>query len=294
MKIEIFLLALLMICESQCSISFNIFDLIQNKNISKEDVSQLAYYYGTDDLAVRNNWMLKLPNETNVMRINVPGTHDSGALLGGNVFKTQVLTLKQQLNAGIRYFDIRCQQVKNAFQIYHGPVNQNMNFNDVLIVLTDFLKANPTEMLYMRLKKENPDENSNRSFSKTFIESYYSDERYKEFFFSTKNCSASPTLAETRGKIFLIQNFNIEGKECLGRTFDSLSIQDAYEFETNWDLYSKWMKIKAKLIESSTDTNSLAVLNHLSGSTGKSIPIFPFFLDIGNIKPGTYYAMMLN
>lgn len=92
--------------------------------------------------------------------------------------QTQVLTISQQLNAGIRFLDIRCHHAvtstQNILAIYHGVFEdqlpdfadtnrlaapQFLYFDEVLTETTGFLNANPSETVLMRIQSENGDDN---------------------------------------------------------------------------------------------------------------------------------------
>ena len=63
-------------------------------------------------------WMSYIHDDTKISDISIPGTHDSGAT--HSIFdvsgKCQDLTIKQQLNVGTRFFDLRLQLVKEEFR----------------------------------------------------------------------------------------------------------------------------------------------------------------------------------
>lgn len=79
-----------------------------------------------------SNWMTNLFNNENgfplrpLHQITLPGTHDAGCYVDhGNYFnflsRTQTEDIGQQLNGGIRYFDIRPYKTdNNEFWTYHG------------------------------------------------------------------------------------------------------------------------------------------------------------------------------
>jgi hypothetical protein len=54
------------------------------------------------------DWMRSLPDSTPLSAISIPGTHDSAALHGGLAAQCQSWTIKDQLEAGIRFIDVRC------------------------------------------------------------------------------------------------------------------------------------------------------------------------------------------
>ena len=99
--------------------------------------------YAADKAAGENgltgeNWMSGIPDERYLCEINLPGTHDSAAvycrnstdnevrLFGRAVFhsgeyaKTQSLALSAQLNAGIRYLDLRFSEKQGELLLCHG------------------------------------------------------------------------------------------------------------------------------------------------------------------------------
>ena len=88
--------------------------------------------------------------------LTIPGTHDSGAIHepGRRHREDPDLTFAEQLDAGIRYFDVRCRDFDNQFLIYHGSIDQNQTFDDVLAAMYAFLEAHPQEALIISVKEE--------------------------------------------------------------------------------------------------------------------------------------------
>ena len=155
--------------------------------------------------------------------------------------KCQNLSLAGQLNAGVRFLDIRCRHTNNAFGIYHGRVAQRASFDDVLKTCASFLSSNPEECILMSVKQEYTPEGNTRSFEQTF-DSYVS-----------KNPglwhlgSDVPTLGAVRGKIVLFRRFAAKslpkGIDASiwpdNRTFTNrnLVVEDHYELldnDTKW------------------------------------------------------------
>lgn len=104
----------------------------------------------------RSAWMKGLSDEIPVCQLTIPATHDSGALLGGESLQTQDITIQEQLEVGVRGFDIRLQACENGkLGVYHSVQFQEIYWEtDVLPVFIDFLKKNPSEMLFVSVKKE--------------------------------------------------------------------------------------------------------------------------------------------
>ena len=57
----------------------------------------------------RSAWMKGLSDALPVCQMTIPAPHDSGALLGGEALQTQDISIREQLEAGVRGFDIRLQ-----------------------------------------------------------------------------------------------------------------------------------------------------------------------------------------
>jgi 1-phosphatidylinositol phosphodiesterase len=117
------------------------------------------------------------------------------------------------MEAGLRYFDIRARLKDDALEIYHTSGDTGFSYEDVLLKICDFLEANPSETIVMRLKEEGVPLGHNTI---TFEEAF---KQYRDSRTSTKTCVSAhlyqpnstdapiPTLGSLRSKIFLLQNF---------------------------------------------------------------------------------------
>ena len=129
------------------------------------------------------NWMSKLSDDTNVLDLSLPGTHDSGALhsIADVAGKCQDIPISSQLEIGVRFFDLRLQLVNDEFKIVHSFVDQKLKFEKVVNDLYSFIKNNPTEFLIISIKQENSSLNSSlpeklgMARSKIFILSRFSE-----------------------------------------------------------------------------------------------------------------------
>jgi len=171
----------------------------------------------TDDQSFRNNqssglkatysltnWMGALNSNYTLSQFSVPGSHDAGARyepVSGTAI-CQTLTISDQLNAGVRFLDIRCRHYYDAFTIHHGSVYQNLNFDDVLNACTSFLNSNPTECIIMSVKEEYNAAGNTRTFEQTF-DSYTA--KNPGYWYLGANI---PVLSSVRGKIVLLRRFS--------------------------------------------------------------------------------------
>ncbi|WKN31416.1 phosphatidylinositol-specific phospholipase C [Porifericola rhodea] len=247
----------------------------ENLQLMKTGNMPLADQNIQTDTYTNQNWMSVLSDATSLSALSIPGTHDSGArydhpLLSGTA-KCQDLSILQQLQAGVRYLDIRCRHIDDAFAIHHGVVYQNINFNDVLNDCFSFLQSNPDETIVMSVKEEYDPTNNTRSFEQTF-DSYVQQNPSKWYL-----GAGIPDLGQVRGKIVLLRRFSAsllpKGIAATAwsdnTTFEinnaqaQLKVQDQYQVPDN---NSKWNAIENLLVEASTSASqSRLFLNYTSG-----------------------------
>ena len=164
----------------------------------------------------RSAWMKGLSDEIPVCRLTIPATHDSGALLGGESLQTQDITIQQQLEIGVRGFDIRLQACENGkLGVYHSVQFQEIYWEtDVLPAFIDFLKKNPSEMLFVSVKKEGGESDA---YGKLASKSLNAPALAPYVLTDFKN---DITLGEVRGKILFMHRDRIlkeyPGAQCYG------------------------------------------------------------------------------
>jgi hypothetical protein len=227
----------------------------------------------------RPEWMADLPDSLPISAISVPGTHETMARFGGPAPRCQTLTLEQQLNAGLRAFDIRPRHIADVFAIHHKAYFQNAYFgNDVLQVFIDFLAAHPSETIFMRAKREYNVADVTRSFGATFA--WYMAS-YGHAVWQTDDPTTYPTLGEVRGKIVILQQCRADENDDLpcdggmfapvksyGFPWSALSIQDDYVvYWTHASMNGKWENIRQQLLLAATSDPSTMFVNFTSGST---------------------------
>lgn len=244
-----------------------------------------------------NSWMSVVADQTSIAAISIPGTHDSGATqeqVAGTA-KCQNLSITDQLNAGVRYLDIRCRHIDNAFAIHHGAIYQNLNFNDVLNACINFLNSHPTETIIMSVKEEHTPSNNTRSFEQTF-DAYVQQNPAKWDLGNN-----IPTLGSIRGKIRLLRRFSGSSPKGIdatawadNTTFDinnaaTLKVQDFYNVN---DVNTKWTKVETLLNEARNDVSNRLYLNYASGYKAGifSIPSITTVSNFINPKINTFFT----
>jgi len=71
-----------------------------------------GYAHDARVLTRNPDWMGKLKDDVKLSQLSIPGTHDTMSRFGGPIVETQTLTLANQLESGIRVFDMRCRHVR--------------------------------------------------------------------------------------------------------------------------------------------------------------------------------------
>lgn len=161
------------------------------------------------------NWMSQIPNAVagttiSLQDLSIPGTHNSAARFEkfGGTAKCQNQSINDQLSSGVRYFDIRLSENMNVF---HGKFYQSINFKEILIDMTTFLKKNPNEFLIVHVTDENCD--SKGIFTEKMHGLIQSNSK---FLYENPNSYKRGTrddfsLAKLRGKIVLLRRWDWDG-----------------------------------------------------------------------------------
>jgi 1-phosphatidylinositol phosphodiesterase len=116
-------------------------------------------YANSDSPVAQNAWMGKLPDDTRIVDMTIPASHDAAAVYGcpdpvsKEFAKTQDYNIQQQLEMGIRFFDFRFRCTGNSFALHHGVCYQQQMFGSVLNTIDQFLEKNPTEVVFILAKQ---------------------------------------------------------------------------------------------------------------------------------------------
>ncbi len=226
---------------------------------------------------VEPGWMSAIDDARLLSELSLPGTHESASLFEPipGTAKCQTLTLAQQLDAGVRYFDIRCRHFEDGFAIYHGPIDEQQTFTQVLDTFTAFLDAHPTEAVVMSIKEESLADSMTLTFEQMF-QTYVTLDPDRWYL-----AGAVPAVGDVRGKIVLLRRFTADAAP-LGidatawpdnTTFSittpdaALRVQDAFHVTSN---DAKVMAIEDLLAEARGGDASTLFLNYTSGFQSRS------------------------
>lgn len=93
-------------------------------------------------------WMKNINDETRLNEIIMPGSHDAGTYGMSWLGATQHLTIEEQLNLGVRYFDLRVNKKGEEYVMFHSVLN-GTKFDPILDSIVKFINENPSETLLL-------------------------------------------------------------------------------------------------------------------------------------------------
>jgi 1-phosphatidylinositol phosphodiesterase len=271
------------------------------------------YLPGSSHLALYSSvkldsWMSKLKNEIPLSALSIPGTHNSPTYHTAlPSVRCQAVGVKDQLNNGVRFLDIRVQPenpddpskdrlilVHSAFPI---SLTGNKYFRGLVDTLNSFLDANPSETIIISLKREGVGKATDQQLSNILHDHYATDAN--RWFIDNR----IPTLGEARNKIVLIRRFALDdslkgengGKgwaidaeswpdNCVDGTCSSgeIRVQDFYEVAESENIEKKIGYSTDQLARAAQAVCSLPQEVHGAAVQATQQPFFMNFLSASN------------
>ncbi|XP_026858143.2 1-phosphatidylinositol phosphodiesterase [Electrophorus electricus] len=204
------------------------------------------------------SWMANIPDNRPLCEVTIPGTHNSMALYGGFLAQCNSWPLAQQLQAGVRFLDVRVRHIQGNLTIYHGVLYQWAHFGEVLEDVAAFLKQNPTETVLMRLREELSETRDIYRAVVTYVHQY----AHWDLLWHSQ---LMPTMGEARGKLIILQDF--PGPH-LGMQYRSLEIADDWKVLSLQPKYvdKKWKSVRTHLEEAAMASQAYMFLTYSSGA----------------------------
>lgn len=220
--------------------------------INERDVH--AYTENTSSAINAGNWMSKLPDSMYLSELNMPGTHDAGAAnmflqVDEQVSSTlcQQLYLDEQLNAGIRAWDIRIDRASAKTEsdpnIVHGlsaafcrnSTGQVLELDEVMWTARNFLKTHPLETVIITLKGDGKTVGSDEDVANHVLK-YIKDSSFPIYRPAVGEGGKVPTLGQVRGKIVFVRRLALSNSYIQGLNQQSPSLIDAFGPDASkWD-----------------------------------------------------------
>ncbi|KFA71387.1 hypothetical protein S40288_09168 [Stachybotrys chartarum IBT 40288] len=233
------------------------------------------------DAARHPSWMAELPDSVPLSSLSIPGTHDTMTYaVVSERLQCQNWNLSVQLDAGIRYLDIRARLRDDALWIYHADGWVGFGFEHVLLTVYDFLESHPTEAVVMRVKEEGKPIGRNNTMS---FEDAFNYHRLNAsttapgsakhmYMYDPSTAAPLPLLGALRSRILLLQNFASAGGTPYGVSWNGaqMHLEDVWIIPDVYHLSDKWSAIRNSLERAATDPldNRRLYLAHLSASVG--------------------------
>jgi len=167
------------------------------------------------------DWLGMVKDEAKVCKLSIPGTHDTMTGMGfyqpvlKYVFNmtaiSQVSNLEEQMNCGIRFFDIRpvvstdTIAKKKILRLTHGISELDVTFEWTIDQLQSYLKAHPSEFFIAKLQFDNGFEDQKDLFP--LLSDVFHMSKYKGLFF--ENWRPDITVGEMRGKILWLSRYDL-------------------------------------------------------------------------------------
>ena len=175
------------------------------------------------------NWMKDVPDWIQISQINVPGTHDTGAYyMRGTILQatatTQKWTFQEQLEHGLRNFDIRLGKYgtdKYEMNLVHGDVitancykekdpgifSERLLLKDIMKTADDFVAQHPSETVILMIRDEAGGDYCNERIMQILNELYHDggpgNKNYPHCVGYKLN-ETVPMLWEVRGKVVIL------------------------------------------------------------------------------------------
>lgn len=170
------------------------------------------------------NWMSFLPDDMVLSDVTIPGTHDAATaqlnFMMNATAQCQQLSIKDQLNNGIRYFDLRVgmeywsDDTAMDLILIHGVLDLTCYYNGdplslskVMDWIRDFLEKNPTETVIIQPKAD-----AFKLFLDGMVYDFFKDlkDKYPDLFYIGDHV---PKMSECRGKIVIISRLKKENSD---------------------------------------------------------------------------------
>lgn len=180
------------------------YDLHREPRSSKRKIWHETYDLQRQDSSDLRDWMSRIHNDVPVSAITIPGTHDSAA--HGSLIPfvtTQNMTIEEQLQVGIRYFDLRLGLVNDVLQMVHGRSTLGQTFDSVLESMYTFLEKHPSEGLLAQIKRDRADSNSTLCFSDAIRQTVGSRPD------NWRTQPTTPCMEQLRGRIQLLRRYRV-------------------------------------------------------------------------------------
>ncbi|MDR1852124.1 MAG: hypothetical protein LBR21_05665 [Propionibacteriaceae bacterium] len=218
---------------------------------------------------MNTDWMAAINADTPINWLAMPGTHDTMTAPCEQVYyHTQNLTLPEQLDAGVRYLDLRI--TKNLVAAHREWIS-DISFASILETIRDFLAQHPSEVIVARIQNANERKDDYPEYGQAIL-----SEIKKNLDLFWVPGKGWPTLTQARGKIVALECSpaeygltRVDGQRWASAWHENplLEIQDLWDGPS---IEAKREAILTAAIPRDPDPDVL-VVNHISASNGELV-----------------------
>lgn len=187
-----------------------------------------------------SDWLDMIKDNTKVCHLSIPGTHDTMTGMGfyqptlEYIFNataiSQVSTLQEQMEHGIRFFDIRPvvsidtlqtdPKEKRILRLAHGVSEINVTLEEALDQMQSYLNAHKSEFFIVKLQADNGLENQSEWIN--LLDKVLQKTKYATLFVTSASWQPGITVADMRGKILLLSRFNLPAQKSSDPTYPAV------------------------------------------------------------------------
>lgn len=218
-----------------------------------------------------NRWIAQCDPNLPITELLLPGTHDTmTADCPDRYYRTQTLSLSEQLNIGVRFLDIR---LRKEMVAAHREWISDIAADAIFETCQNFLKENPSEFILMRIQNANENKDDYAEYGQALKKVV---DKYAHLFYqwqrSSPDCFIFPTIEQASGKILALEcsppklNFYCFTQQLWAMPWhqnESIALQDL------WNGPSLEEKKNAILALLEEPTNHKLLLNHISATNGE-------------------------
>lgn len=227
------------------------------------------------------DWMAHIRGDVRLTELAIPGTHDTmTSQCEDPYYRTQNLSLSEQLETGVRFVDLRL--TRNMVAAHREWIS-TITFNAIHRTLADFLHNHPGETVLARIQNANEAKDDYGPYAEALKASLANADGLFHYFGSTTNWPVGenppwPALDQVRGRVVAIECSPPDlGVSCTGSTRwaadwhgnPRLRIQDDWDGPTVEDkLAAIGAMARPNQAGAAAVTSDVLLLNHISATNG--------------------------
>lgn len=169
----------------------------------------------TDREPIANNqgWMANITTNPLISQMSLPGTHDAATytLNDSPSLKCQQYSITEQLNKGVRVFDLRPSATPNLMMT-HSSTPTNVTLEQAIQDMKTFLEKNPREFCIAMLKNENGSDQDWATHMGNYIDKHRQDFNSANTKLIFANYKPELHLDDVRGQILLLSRNQYNGE----------------------------------------------------------------------------------